>query len=411
MKYEKVFLSEVCDLVPGYAFRGKDFGDFKDKVIKITHITPPTVDMDNLVGIDIDKYDISKLKKFIAQKGDYVLAMTGATIGKIGHLERGCAYVNQRVLLYKNKKCVDKNYLYYVLKQKEFEQYVFNHIDSNSAQPNISASTIGNFSFDLPDLVFQKKIGDGLRLLDEKIAINRAINENLERQTQALFKKWFVDNPDAISWKEGTFSNLIEKTISGDWGKDSPSGNNTEMVYCIRGADIPEVRAGNKGKMPTRYILPKNYAAKQLVDGDIVVEISGGSPTQSTGRAAAVSDSLLARYDKGMVCTNFCKAIKPRAGYSMYVYYYWQYLYDRNIFFSYENGTTGIKNLDINGFIETEPITIAPEDLVEKFDAVCQTVFSKIYANGMENEELALLRDTLLPKLMSGEIDVSSVKL
>ena len=80
----------------------------------------------------------------------------------------------------------------------------------------------------------------------------------------------------------------IEKTISGDWGKDTPSGNNTEMVYCIRGADIPEVRAGNKGKMPTRYILPKNYAAKQLVDGDIVVEISGGSPTQSTGRAAAV---------------------------------------------------------------------------------------------------------------------------
>ena len=239
----------------------------------------------------------------------------------------------------------------------------------------------------------------------------QAVNDNLRHQAQALFKKWFVDNPDAILWKEGTFSNLIEKTISGDWGKDSPSGNNTEMVYCIRGADIPEVRAGNKGKMPTRYILPKNYAAKQLVDGDIVVEISGGSPTQSTGRAAAVSDALLARYDKGMVCTNFCKALKPRAGYSMYVYYYWQYLYDRDIFFSYENGTTGIKNLDINGFIETEPIVIAPEDLVEKFDAVCQTVFSKIYANGMENEQLALVRDTILPKLMSGEIDVSAVQL
>ena len=247
--------------------------------------------------------------------------------------------------------------------------------------------------------------------LSPLVRVIQTVNDNLQQQAQALFKQWFVDNPDAISWKEGTFSNLIEKTISGDWGKDSPSGNNTEMVYCIRGADIPEVRAGNKGKMPTRYILPKNYAVKQLVDGDIVVEISGGSPTQSTGRAAAVSDALLARYDKGMVCTNFCKALKPRAGYSMYVYYYWQYLYDRDIFFSYENGTTGIKNLDINGFIETEPIVIAPEGLVEKFDAVCQTVFSKIYANGMENEHLALVRDTLLPKLMSGEIDASAVQL
>lgn len=300
----------------------------------------------------------------------------------------------------------DAKFIYYFLKTLEWSKFT-----SASAVPGINRNTVHKEIVSLPDIETQRRIASTLSMFDEKIKINTEINDNLQQQAQALFKKWFVDNPDAISWKEGTFSDLIEKTISGDWGKDSPSGNNTEMVYCIRGADIPEVRAGNKGKMPTRYILPKNYAAKQLVDGDIVVEISGGSPTQSTGRAAAVSDTLLARYDKGMVCTNFCKALKPRAGYSMYVYYYWQYLYDRNIFFSYENGTTGIKNLDINGFIETEPIVIAPEDLVEKFDAVCQTVFSKIYANGMENEQLALVRDTILPKLMSGEIDVSAVQL
>lgn len=163
--------------------------------------------------------------------------------------------------------------------------------------------------------------------------------------------------------------------------------------------------------MPIRYILPKNFASKQLVNGDIVVEISGGSPTQSTGRAAAISSSLLARYDKGMVCTNFCKALKPITGYSMYVYHYWQYLYDRGVFFSYENGTTGIKNLDISGFIETEPIFIAPAELVKKFDTFCQSVFSKVYANGLESEQLALVRDTLLPKLMSGEIDVNDIRL
>ena len=313
------------------------------------------------------------------------------------------------VALRANEAIVYNKYLLAVLRsariQKQIEQ-----TSVGDVIPHFKKSFFNQLLIPIPPMQIQRIIGDYYFVFSEKVEINNKINGNLQQQAQALFKKWFVDNPDAISWKEGTFSNLIEKTISGDWGKDSPSGNNTEMVYCIRGADIPEVRAGNKGKMPTRYILPKNYAAKQLVDGDIVVEISGGSPTQSTGRAAAVSDALLARYDKGMVCTNFCKALKPRAGYSMYVYYYWQYLYDRNIFFSYENGTTGIKNLDINGFIETEPITIAPEDLVEKFDAVCQTVFSKIYANGMENEQLALARDTLLPKLMSGEIDVSSVQ-
>jgi len=138
----------------------------------------------------------------------------------------------------------------------------------------------------------------------------------------------FIASEDRSSWKTGTFSDLIESILGGDWGKESPSGKNTEMVYCIRGADIPEVRSGNKGKMPTRYILPKNYASKRLLPGDIVVEISGGSPTQSTGRVAAISQSLLDRYDKGMVCTNFCRAIKPKTGYSMFVYYYWQYMYD-----------------------------------------------------------------------------------
>lgn len=169
------------------------------------------------------------------------------------------------------------------------------------------------------------------------------------------------------------------------------------------------MRNGNKGKMPTRFILPKNYRLKRLVPEDIVIEISGGSPTQSTGRAAVISSSLLERYDKGMVCTNFCKAIKPKNGYSMFIYHYWLYLYDAGVFFSYENGTTGIKNLDISGFLETEQIIIPHKDLIERFNTLVNPIFDKIYANGKENENLALIRDTLLPKLMTGEIDVSGI--
>lgn len=236
-------------------------------------------------------------------------------------------------------------------------------------------------------------------------------NDNLEQQARALFQNMFITSEERFDWKDGVFADLIESTLGGDWGKESPSGNNTEMVYCIRGADIPEVKAGNKGKMPIRYILPKNYAAKRLLPGDIVVEISGGSPTQSTGRVAAVSQSLLDRYNKGMVCTNFCRAIKPKSGYSMYIYYYWQYLYDHNVFFSYENGTTGIKNLDLSGFITSEEIVIPPFELVERFDSYCQTIFDKIFANGLENEFLATTRDTLLPRLMSGDIDVSQISI
>ena len=383
---------------------------FGKKLITSKHLMGDYIDFDSANWISENDYK-KIISRSIVEQWDVLFSMIG-TIGNI-YIEKNpvVKYACKNMGIFKfagNKE--NAYWMYYYLQSPQAKEYFQSHL-RGSTQSYVPLCSLREMPVPIPDKKTRNGIVSLLRSLDVKIAINREINDNLQRQAQALFKKWFVDNPDAISWKKGNFSNLIEKTISGDWGKDSPSGNNTEMVYCIRGADIPEVRAGNKGKMPTRYILPKNYAAKQLVDGDIVVEISGGSPTQSTGRAAAVSDALLARYDKGMVCTNFCKALKPRAGYSMYVYYYWQYLYDRNIFFSYENGTTGIKNLDINGFIETEPITIAPKDLVEKFDAVCQTVFSKIYANGMENEQLALVRDTLLPKLMSGEIDVSAVKL
>lgn len=241
--------------------------------------------------------------------------------------------------------------------------------------------------------------------------IKNLVNDNLEQQAQAIFKEWFIENPENNEWSTGTFSELIKTTLNGDWGKEAPAGNNTEKVYCIRGADIPEVKAGNKGKMPTRYILPKNFVKKQLTAGDIVVEISGGSPTQSTGRCTAITQSLLDRYDSGVVCTNFCKAIKPKEGYSLFIYYYWQYLYGKGIFFSYENGTTGIKNLDFSGFIETETILIPPVDKVIAFDDYCKSIFNQIFANGKQNEHLAVLRDTLLPKLMSGELDVSDIDL
>lgn len=274
----------------------------------------------------------------------------------------------------------------------------------------MNRNDINGLEVDIPeDVEEQKRIARYLEMIDDKIELNNAINNNLEQQAQALFKEWFIDNLENAEWSASTFKRLIQSTLNGDWGKETPTGNNVEKVYCIRGADISEVKAGNKGKLPTRYILPKNLANKKLEAGDIVVEISGGSPTQSTGRCAAITQSLLDRYDSSMVCTNFCKAIKPQTGYSLFVYYYWQYLYEKGVFFSYENGTTGIKNLDFTGFIETEPIFIPPLDKIQAFDDYCKSIFNQVFANGKQSEQLASLRDMLLPKLMSGALDVSNI--
>lgn len=308
------------------------------------------------------------------------------------------------VLVFQGSLNVDKDFLYYILADDDFFAYSM-ATSKGTKMPRGDKKSIMQYELQLFDIKIQKRIASILKLFDKKIELNNAINNNLEQQAQAIFKEWFIDNLENNKWSTGTFSELINSTLNGDWGKETPTGNNTEKVYCIRGADISEVKAGNKGKMPTRYILPKNFVTKQLTAGDIVVEISGGSPTQSTGRCTAITQSLLDRYDSGMVCTNFCKAIKPKEGYSLFIYYYWQYLYSKGIFFSYENGTTGIKNLDFSGFIETETILIPPADQVIAFDNYCKSIFNQVFANGKQNEHLAMLRDTLLPKLISGELD------
>ena len=305
----------------------------------------------------------------------------------------------------------DADFLYYLICSPLIRNPAIKSMVGSSGRQRVQTDVVVNLDIELPPIEEQRKISWLLKTIDDKIELNNKINNNLEQQAQSIFKEWFIDNPENENWSNGTFSELIQSTLSGDWGKESPTGNNTEKVYCVRGADIPEVRAGNKGKMPIRYILPKKYASKKLTAGDIVVEISGGSPTQSTGRCTAISESLLNRYDSGMVCTNFCRAIKPLSGYSMFIYYYWQYLYDKGVFFSYENGTTGIKNLDISGFLGTEPIIIPSKEKVLAFDDYCQTVFDRIFANGKESEQLSQLRDTLLPKLMSGELDVSDIEI
>lgn len=331
----------------------------------------------------------------------------------VAQIAKGKYWVNNHAHIVESNGLCDIRYVCYLLNRMDLSGYI-----TGSAQPKLNQANLLKIEIKLPSLKEQYKIAEFLHLFDDKIEINRRINENLEQQAQALFKSWFVDfepfqdgkfvNSELgmipEGWKVGTLSDIIKNTISGDWGKEHPQGNHIRKVFCIRGADIPDIKIGNKGNMPTRFILEKNYQSKVLIDGDMVIEISGGSPTQSTGRACRISNRLLDKYNNSIICTNFCKAIKPLSGYSSFLYYIWEMLYNQGVMFSYENGTTGIKNLDINGFIQKEQIIIPPIHIATDFEKMIKVFYDKIQSNGMQSERLAQLRDTLLPKLMSGEL-------
>ena len=317
-----------------------------------------------------------------------------------------------------NDSIANPLFVYYSICKKDFAS-----LNVGSAVPSLTVPVIEDIDILLPSKATQDKVVSVLKSLDDKIELNRHINDNLEQQAQALFKSWFVDFEPfkgrkfvdselgmiPEGWRVGTLNELIISTLGGDWGKEDTIGNYVKKVSCIRGADIPEIRQGNRGNMPTRFILNKNFLNKALKAEDLVVEISGGSPTQSTGRICQISDTLLKKYDNVVICTNFCRAIKTKRPYSQFIYYLWEYLYKRGVMFLYENGTTGIKNLDINGLLEKEIIVIPDENTVHKYTDICNLFSQIVQSNGYESERLVKLRDTLLPKLMSGKLKINDI--
>ena len=391
-KWNRVSLSEICDLVAGFAFKSKDFGDYDSKVIKITHITPPSVDMDNLSGVDMSKYNATKLAKFVAQAGDYVLAMTGATIGKIGRIEHGSAYINQRVLLFKPRQSVDKEYLYYALQQYEFVQYIISHVDSESAQPNISAGTIGKYQIVLPPIDTQKRIGALLRVYDKKRENNRKINDNLQQQAYAYFLRLFVENEDP-SWHVGTIADIGTVVGGGTPSKTKPEYYTEDGIAWITPKDlsIDKSKFIAHGENDISELGYRNSSATMMPAGTV-------SSRAPIGYIAIASNEVTTNQGFKSVVPH------PEIG-TPFVYYF--LIHNLPLIESKASGSTF---KEVSGSVMKSVEAVIPDgDTLAKFNDFCRPIFAMQEKLEQENRKLAEMRDSLLPLLMNGEIDVADI--
>lgn len=140
---------------------------------------------------------------------------------------------------------------------------------------------------------------------------------------------------------------LIKEYVSGDWGNEEPSEDTPIEVFCIRAADFVSILSVDYTSIPTRYVGNNSFESKQLKVGDIVIEKSGGSPTQSTGRVIIVTEELL-KEKPHIVCSNFCEAFRVKEGWNpFYVFSYLQFIYNEGVFFNFEGKTSGLKNLQM----------------------------------------------------------------
>jgi type I restriction enzyme M protein len=160
-----------------------------------------------------------------------------------------------------------------------------------------------------------------------------------------------------ISCEQIELSEVIESIISGEWGDGAPK-KDTEPCIVLRGTDLPNVKLFNFAKTPVRYIKSAKVADKKVKVGDIIIEMSGGSKDQPTGRTAFITQELIDWFPYPILCSNFNKIIRPNTDkvIPLYLFLYFQLAYADGLTTRYENQPSGIKNLQLDELISTELI-------------------------------------------------------
>ena len=374
-----------------------------------------------------DYFEINKRSK--VYQWDILFSMIG-TVGNL-YLEENSDidYAIKNIGVFSCRDEFKAKWLFYYLQSPMARNHIKRFLNG-AVQKFLSLKQLRDF----PILPFEKdkiSIVEILSALDKKIALNKQINARLEEMAKTLYDYWFVqfDFPDADGepykssggemvfdetlkreipkgWEVKQISHWIKTDKSGDWGKEQQEGHYTVKVNCVRGADINAINSQGNIEAPIRFILAKN-AHKLLSPFDFVVEISGGSPTQSTGRLAPISQYVLERFDLPLICSNFCKAISLKDTSYFYQFtFMWSDIYKNNILFGWEGKTSGIKNLlfdnFVNGYFECFP----PKEIAEKFFKIIDKNHQEQQLLLKQNHQLTQLRDFLLPMLMNGQVSV-----
>lgn len=329
-----------------------------------------------------------------------------------------CALITPKTGVPEDEKIYGK-YLNALLHTKYAQKYFSNNATGSGQRYTLSKETIDDMPVYLPPYEEQVRIGDYLSDMDKKIEINNLINSNIEAIAKQLFEYWFVqfDFPDEKGkpyksmggklvwnevlnreipegWEIATLSNKIKGKKSGDWGQDERKDTYSLQVNCIRGADFPDPT-----NAPIRFISNKNKN-RLLEEDDIIIEISGGSPVQATGRSVYVSKGLLENYHGNLTCSNFCQALNFDNKYvAPYFFFTWNLLYDNGNMFNYEGKTSGIKNLQIDTLMENYWY-FPPKELLLNFTTIYRDMLLMRDINIKGINELLSLRNTLTPLLV-----------
>jgi type I restriction enzyme, S subunit len=349
------------------------------------------------------------------ENGDTLFARITPSLenGKIAQIRdiNKPAFGSTEFFVFRGKKDVsDSDFIYYLSKTDWFRQNAINSFVGASGRQRADAKFVGKTMLTVPLLPIQQKIAKILTSYDDLIENNLQRIKLLEEIAQNTFNELYSTNKE---FEEVNLGSLIGHEIGGGWGNDVLTDEFNKPAYVIRGTDIDELPTGKLEKVPFRYHKKSNLASRKLQDGDIIFEVSGGSSYEGVAKTLLVNSELLKQFDNAVMPASFCKMARPaKREYSIFLFLFLRFL--RNI-----RGTevfeirsaSNIVNYNWTAFLKFQKVNKPNEDVLEKFNAVVEPIYKQIYILGNQNQYLKEARDILLPRLMTGMIDVEKLEL
>ena len=417
-------LEEIAEFQKGFAFKSKDFKDSGVRIVKVSNLTSESIDSSSCVCIDDDLAE--KYIQYELIKDDIIITTVGSwptnpasVVGKVVKVPENMnnSLLNQNAVRIRGNSSVNQRYLYYLLKSNNFRDYIIGTAQGSANQASITQKDIKNFKYDIPTLKEQEAISKILSDIDDKIEINNKINKKLEEMAQAIFKQWFVDfefpNEDGKPYKSSggemveselgmipkgwSYTNIESVVSAANTGADAirraPIVDYNTGIKCVRVGDMSNKR--DISSWAYCEVNDEDYKKFSLKKNDILV-----TRTATIGLNTFIFEDLKAVYNNGLIRLKVKEDFNP-----IYIYQVMNHK-DFMEHISKITGETSTRpNMKINYLLNYKFI-LPEKDIRDKFEKIIIPILDKINSNNHENEKLAISRDTLLPKLMSGEIRV-----
>lgn len=324
------------------------------------------------------------------------------TIGNAAKYRGEACILGKSACYFNVSENFDLNFIYYVVASQQFKNAI-TQLATGTTIKNVSLETMRNYSFFAPNIEEQKRISSFLSFLDDKIELNRRINANLEAQAQALFRSWFVDFEP---FRDGPFVDSELGKIPQGW----KVGNYTDIVE-IKGGGTPKTGIQEYWDGTIPFFSPKDVGASCFVlDTEKHITAKGLENCNSslfqtntvfiTARGT-VGKVVMTGTEMAMNQTNYALLGKQNIS-QYYVYHITRQLVTRLL----KKANGAVFNAITTRDFTSEQIVMPPFSTIRQFSDVVKPIYENILLNDVQSNRLSALRDTLLPKLMSGEIKI-----